>query len=330
MKLLVVAATSAEISGLYQHFGLAEANFVQTPEFDILITGVGMTATAFALGTRLNPSYGLVLNVGIAGSFDHTLELGNLVNITTDVFAELGAEDHDSFLSIDQLGFGTNAYTNNYTSALPQVDRLPQVKGITVNKVHGNAQSIARIKSLFNPQVESMEGAAFFYACHQLQLPCLQIRSISNAVEPRAKENWKIGLAIWNLNHWLIELLSFLKNPTEFVRHQYSITFIKKRLVQGRYYYTTFTSNPDNEDIANHLANSDKRITEIQIEDIQKAMDGEAIEEHWGEVMGSQLEIFPKKGSVLIGYAKKTIPIGDFKQLLQEWLAFISSSPTLS
>lgn len=208
MKVLVVAATSAEISRLYEHFGLAQENWVQTPEFDILITGVGMTATAFALGKYLNSSYNLVLNVGIAGSFDTNIALGSIVNVCSDTFAELGAEDHDQFLSIDELGFGTNAYTNNYTSALPQVDRLPQVKGITVNKVHGNAQSIARIKSLFNPQVESMEGAAFFYACHQLQLPCLQIRSISNKVEPRNKETWEIGLAIKNLNIWLIDFIT--------------------------------------------------------------------------------------------------------------------------
>lgn len=207
MKVLVVAATSAEISGLYEHFGLAVDSWVQTPEFDILITGVGMTATAFALGKYLSSNYSLVLNVGIAGGFDPNIALGSLVNVCNDTFAELGAEDHDQFLSIDELGFGTNTYTNNYTMALPQIDRLPQVNGITVNKVHGNAQSIATIKDRFNSQVESMEGAAFFYACHELQLPCLQIRSISNYVEPRAKENWQIGLAIKNLNIWLIDFI---------------------------------------------------------------------------------------------------------------------------
>lgn len=212
MKVLVVAATSAEISGLYEHFGLAIDSLVQTPEFDILITGVGMTATAFALGRHLNSKYRLALNVGIAGSFDPNIALGSLVNVSSDTFAELGAEDHDQFLSIDALGFGNSTYTNNCTLALPQIAQLPLVKGITVNKVHGNAQSIAKIKKLFNPQVESMEGAAFFYACQQLQLPCLQIRSISNEVAPRNKENWQIDPAIKNLNAWLID---FIGNDTK-------------------------------------------------------------------------------------------------------------------
>lgn len=208
MKLLVVAATSAEISGLYQHFGLAEANLVQTPEFDILITGVGMTATAFALGRHLNQSYGLVLNVGIAGSFDQTLKLGSLVNITTDIFAELGAEDHDRFLSIDQLGFGTNTYFNNYTQPSAAIDQLPKAKGITVNKVHGQATSIRLAQSRFEAQTESMEGAAVFYACSQMSLPCLQVRSISNYVAPRNRESWQIGLAIQNLNSWLVNFVA--------------------------------------------------------------------------------------------------------------------------
>ncbi len=208
MKLLVVAATSAEISGLYQHFGLAEANLVQTPEFDILITGVGMTATAFALGRQLNQSYSLVLNVGIAGSFDPTFELGSLVNVTTDIFAELGAEDHESFLSIDQLGFGTNTFFNNYVEKSVATDQLPKVKGITVNQVHGQAASIELAMTRFEAQPESMEGAAVFYACSQMNLPCLQVRSISNYVEPRNKESWQIGLAIKNLNSWLVNFVA--------------------------------------------------------------------------------------------------------------------------
>lgn len=208
MKTLLVAATKAELAGVFAHFGLPNQNFVSTTEFDILITGVGMTATAFALGKHLASSYGLVLNIGIAGSFDHHIPLGNLVNVTTDYFAELGAEDHDGFLTIDELGFGQQKYSSTAIINSPLIASLPKVSAITVNKVHGNAQSIKQIKQRFNPQVESMEGAAVFYACHQLQLSCMQVRSVSNYVTPRAKEDWQIGLAIKNLNNWIIDFLS--------------------------------------------------------------------------------------------------------------------------
>ena len=74
---------------------------------DILITGVGMVATAFALGRHLaNNDYDLAINLGIAGSFDRNIALGEVLEITQDTFAELGAENDNEFLPIDQLGFG--------------------------------------------------------------------------------------------------------------------------------------------------------------------------------------------------------------------------------
>ena len=52
-----------------------------------------------------------------------------------------------------------------------------------------------------------MEGAAVFYACKMNNVPCLQVRAISNYVEPRNKENWQINLAINNLNNWIINFI---------------------------------------------------------------------------------------------------------------------------
>ena len=204
MKILVVVATQPEIAPTLAHFGIAGNNFIETENFDLLITGVGMVATAFALGQRLNQPYKLVLNVGIAGSFDKNIELGEVVNITHDTFAELGAEDHENFITLPQLGFGENIFSSNNTATV----LLKKVKGITVNKVHGNAQSIEKTIQLYQPQTESMEGAAVFYACQQMNIPSLQIRSISNYVEPRNRESWQIGLAVKNLNDWLIKTIA--------------------------------------------------------------------------------------------------------------------------
>ncbi|WAC42110.1 futalosine hydrolase [Pedobacter sp. SL55] len=203
MKLLIVAATQAEIAPTLSHFNLKPRNFIETENFDVLITGVGMVATAFALGQKLTSNYHLVLNVGIAGSFDREISLGELVNITQDTFAELGAEDHEKFISLPQLGFGENEFSSSSDIAL----KLRAVKGITVNKVHGNAQSIEKTEAIYHPQTESMEGAAVFYACNQLGIKTLQVRSISNYVEPRNRESWQIGLAVKNLNEWLIAFL---------------------------------------------------------------------------------------------------------------------------
>jgi futalosine hydrolase len=171
-----------------------------------------MVATAFELGKHLvTNSYDLVINLGIAGSFDRNLAIGQVLHITDDSFADLGAEDGDQFLSIDDLGFGQSVYKPlDFGFKLPILNELNQVSSITVNRVHGSDGSIAKTLTRLSPKLESMEGAAVFYACNQVQIPALQIRSVSNYVERRNRENWNIDLAIKNLNDYFLRLLNDL------------------------------------------------------------------------------------------------------------------------
>jgi len=203
MQILIVAATADEIAPLNSHFA-------SNKPFDVLITGVGMVATAFALGKHLALNqYDLVINLGIAGSFDTCIELGEVVEITEDRIAELGAQDDEAFLSIESLGFGKSCfYPSKKLSDFGITAH--QAKAITVNTVHGHEGSISKVTQRLQPQLESMEGAAFFYACSQAGVNCMQIRTVSNYVEKRNRDAWKIGLAIKNLNTFAIGLLDAL------------------------------------------------------------------------------------------------------------------------
>jgi futalosine hydrolase len=40
-----------------------------------------------------------------------------------------------------------------------------------------------------------------------MNVPCIQIRAVSNYVERRNRDNWQIGLAIKNLNIFALEFL---------------------------------------------------------------------------------------------------------------------------
>lgn len=222
MRVLVVSATLFEVESL-KSLALspesevdlrAQDSRLKTKDLkiDFLTTGVGMVATAFALGRHLSQNhYDLAINLGIAGSFDRNIALGEVVEITTDTLSELGAEDDENFLSIEQLGFGEGVFSatanlnNYYTDA-----NLRQTSAITVNTVHGNDASIQKLASRINAQIESMEGAGFFYACRQMGVPCLQIRAVSNYVEKRNRDAWQIGLAIKNLNTFAAQLLEKL------------------------------------------------------------------------------------------------------------------------
>ncbi|HEY1009124.1 MAG: futalosine hydrolase [Daejeonella sp.] len=210
MKLLLVAATAPEIQPLLSAFKInseSETTNIGKHSANVLITGAGMVPTAYAMGKHLTmQTYDLAINIGIAGSFDFNLELGEVCLVKTDTFAELGAEDGDEFISFDHLGLGISSQVSHPHPGLA-TGGLREVNAITVNKVHGNEFSIAKAIARFSPQIESMEGAAFLYACEQCGIPGIQIRAISNYVERRNHEKWNIGLAVKNLNETIIDLL---------------------------------------------------------------------------------------------------------------------------
>jgi futalosine hydrolase len=70
------------------------------------------------------------------------------------------------------------------------------VTGITVNTVHGNPATIAAVVRRCRPQVESMEGAAFMYACRLAEVKYAQVRAISNVVARRNRTAWMIPQAV--------------------------------------------------------------------------------------------------------------------------------------
>jgi futalosine hydrolase len=169
----------------------------------LLITGVGLTATAYHLGRILvMNSFEKALNVGVAGALDSSIPLGSVVEVIADEFADMGAEDHDEFISL----FKMNLLELNES---PFIDgklvpmggwqaegNLPKVTSASVNTVHGNAEHILHFKNRCSAQIESMEGAAFFYACAMAGVSSMQIRAISNDVEPRNRDHWKMKEAI--------------------------------------------------------------------------------------------------------------------------------------
>ena len=177
-------------------------------EIDVLITGVGMVATSSWCSQALSTKqFDVAINLGVCGSFNAAFEPGSVVHVVSDHLVELGAEDGDSFLTIqqmkllgdDEFPFTGGRLVNTAPPPLAPLDALPQVHGVTVNTVHGNDASIARVTERFKPDVESMEGAAFMYACLIHGVPFAQVRAVSNVVERRNRAAWKLNEAIAEL-----------------------------------------------------------------------------------------------------------------------------------
>lgn len=178
-------------------------------DVDVLVTGVGMVATAAWCSRALSHApYDLALNFGLCGSYDPAIKPGDVVHITADRIAELGAEDGDGFLTIEELKLVDDGRLVNPAPPVnAALNRLPQVTAITVNTVHGDERSIADVMRRFAPQVESMEGAAFMYACRIHGVPFAQVRAVSNVVERRNRGAWRMTEAIDRLGTVAVQML---------------------------------------------------------------------------------------------------------------------------
>ena len=223
MKILIVAATWLEVKLLADELEFIEETThllrkyrLNEIDIDILTTGIGTTFTAFHLSNTLREeNYQLVINVGIAGSLTGELNIGEVVSVISDEFADLGIEKENEFLTLFETGFmDANEFPFEQgilkSSDCNGLFQLKKVRGITTNKSHGRASSIAEIKSQFSAQVESMEGAVVLYVCNWLGVTCFQIRAISNFVEPRDSSQWNIPLALEKLNLTVLDVLSKL------------------------------------------------------------------------------------------------------------------------
>jgi len=218
--ILIVSATKNEVAGLLKlqnnkiSDNLFQLNY-QSVTLDLLITGVGINAMTYHLTKYLNnnkPKFAIL--VGISGAYSNNLKLGELVNVEYEYFADLGIIGEDNFTDLFEMNLAeenTFPYENkalrNYTLINnKEVESLPKVKGNTVQSIR--TKVLPHIRN--NADVESMEGAAFFYVCLMEKLPFIQIRSISNYVSEQDKSKWEIERSITNLNLNILDILNEL------------------------------------------------------------------------------------------------------------------------
>ena len=206
MKILIVSATEMEVA-------IAREQLKDSPNISFHITGVGILAAAVSL-TKLALTYKpeLIIQVGIAGCFDASIDLGKVVLVKEEILGDTGVEENGEwkdlfktkFIVPDEAPFTNCRLVNKLLSAYNH-SLLSEVTAITVNEITTRRERIAQLKSLYNPTIESMEGAALHYVCNDLNIPYLQIRGLSNYIAERDKSKWKIKEAVENVNKVLIE-----------------------------------------------------------------------------------------------------------------------------
>jgi len=218
MRIVITAATTGEwmpaflgVNTLYTSESLrCKVTFHQS--------GVGMLASAVALTKMvIEDRPDLVIQAGIAGTFDTSMALGKVVVIKEESLGDTGVQEDGKWKDVFDLKLEKSSYPPFDKRKLPNewLDKynllqLPEVAAVTVNQITTDKNRIEQLVKKYEPVIESMEGAALHYVCRQMNMPFIQIRAISNYIGERDKTQWKIKEAIEHLNDTLLQYIDQL------------------------------------------------------------------------------------------------------------------------
>ncbi|HNF46598.1 MAG TPA: futalosine hydrolase, partial [Chitinophagaceae bacterium] len=204
MNCLVIAATPIEIAPFLTYLK-KEKKFKY--EIDVLITGIGLTATTYALLNQINikkPAF--IIQAGVGGCFDINIKLGTVVAIKKETIADQSVVELKTLKTLFDLKLlpqNKNPFSNGWlvnSNDILRKIKLRKVTGISVNEITTDKKKVKLYRDRFKPVIESMEGAALHYVSLMEKIPFLQIRSVSNYIAERNKQKWNMKEAVENLN----------------------------------------------------------------------------------------------------------------------------------
>lgn len=161
-------------------------------------------AAAGAAGSQSIPHIDCVLNVGLAGAFALDAHpLRSLCVVREEIWPEYGLHDGqgvtarafsfplwrrgepdgDVFDRVPLAGLDALAH-----GSLPAARHWPAVRSLSVAGVSASFARARDLQQRYHAELENMEGFAVAYACARAGVPCVEVRSVSNKVGPRQKD----------------------------------------------------------------------------------------------------------------------------------------------
>ncbi len=179
----------------------------------VLPAGMGKTNAAQALTALLEtrPVRG-VIGFGVAGAYPGSgLALGDVALASAAIYGDEGVEAPGGWISTEAIGIPllerSGARVFNEIALDPTlVDRARvalQAAGVaarvgpfvTVSACSGTAARGAELAQRFGALCEGMEGAALAHVAALYEVPFLELRAVSNAVEDRDLSRWRLAEA---------------------------------------------------------------------------------------------------------------------------------------
>jgi len=200
---LIAAATDMEMRAFTNACADSEP-------YEPLVTGVGPMETAYVLTSRL--AHGAddlqgVIHFGIAGAYlypdDSGAEMLDICLADEEILGDLGIchQDRIEPFAAPELGikdhFPLDRQLLDRATEFLKQQKVAYKKGrfITVNSASGTRERGNMLVNQFQGLCENMEGAAVARVCAAFNLPCLELRCISNFVEDRDSGRWELKKA---------------------------------------------------------------------------------------------------------------------------------------
>lgn len=228
MKILVTAAEEQELRRAERAFDMVKKSKDVKAQVEFRLTGIGavqachcVTREVVAAAAAGDP-YNLVVNLGIAGSYDlEAFPIGSAAVISREYFADLGFGSEEGFSDLFQYGILEKdgfPYTKGALARqllpYPHVEKVLEKygagAGATVQCVTGTQARCNEIVDMYNPQIESMEGAGVYYAALMEKVPFFELRTVSNAVGERDTSKWESKAALDTLEECCREIFSVI------------------------------------------------------------------------------------------------------------------------
>lgn len=197
--MLITAATRFEMEAFLSHCP-ASARWTS------MLTGIGPVEAALQLTAYLAQAttpVRAVVNFGVGGAYVRESGGADLLDLCLadcEILGDLGicAGDRmeplrgESFEILDT--FPLDSPEVQRVAALLGRLQIPVFRGtfVTVNCVSGSRQRGDSLARQHRALCENMEGAAIARVCRHFHLPLIELRCISNLVENRNTQNWRL------------------------------------------------------------------------------------------------------------------------------------------
>lgn len=241
--LLITAATSIELAYLCRELRPEPLDIPVMPAWrgkspsglstlTLAVTGIGKVNTAWKTTLLLERYLGkrpaCIINTGCCGAYPGSgLEIGDLAAATSDLYGDEGVQTPHGWLSMAAIDLPTMRhkgirYFNEFPLSLERCEKamrlaaklgIPMKRGrfVTLSTCSGTTERGIELAGRFNAIAENMEGAAVAQLAIAGDIPCMEIRGVSNQVEDRDLSRWNIPLAVETAQRFLLRYLEQLE-----------------------------------------------------------------------------------------------------------------------